>query len=145
MVESSEQVKQNEPQEETSVLRRSCLSFNSMVSDVQDELFERPEKNRRNAERVQKLSEEVSAELNVIQDQLDGVSKKIQEQILTEENPDGFLLGQSDDYTQYLVLQKDQLRDKFRADKTNWDEAVEMAEKEKAAYEAQMEKMMAEI
>ena len=73
---------------------------------------------------------------------MDAVSKSIRENLRTEDNIDGFLLGQADDYTRHLVVNVDSLRSKFVADKKVWDEASEAAEQKKAEYDSKMKAFM---
>ena len=56
------------------------------------ELVKRPDKNKEKAQNVQEFSEDIFLDLGIVQDFLDKINKKIEDNIFTEKNQDGFLL-----------------------------------------------------
>ena len=56
------------------------------------ELVKRPDENKEKAQNVQEFSEDIFLDLGIVQDFLDKINKKIEDNIFTEKNQDGFLL-----------------------------------------------------
>ena len=59
---------------------------------------------------------------------------------MSPNNPDGILLGKPDYYTQFLVLEKDKLKEKFLEDLSAWENAIEVAEKERKDIDDKVKK-----
>ena len=66
------------------------------------------------------------------------MSKIIQENVRTEANPEGCLLGGVDDYAQVLIIDQDALKKRFVEDKKIWDDEIVAAEKEKTEFDDKM-------
>ena len=47
-----------------------------------------------------------------------------------------------DEYSKFLILEKDQLKERFIKDLKAWEDAAEVAEKKKAAYNEKMKRFM---
>ena len=73
------------------------------------------------------------------------MSKIIQENVRTDANPEGCLLGRTDDYAQVLIIDQDTLRKRFVEDKKIWDDEIEAAEKEKTEFDDKMKTLWTEF
>ena len=80
-----------------------------------------PKKNRPNTEKVREVANKVKTELGRIQKQLDNLRTLIEENVLSDKNPSGFLLGGLDEYTAHLKLNTVKLEIMFAKDYKMWE------------------------
>ena len=75
------------------------------------------------------LKAEIGEEMAKAHEVLDGFRKKIQENILSDENRDGLLTGKLDDYLNCLEIKYLDFELLLRKDETKWAENLEIMKK----------------
>ena len=87
-----------------------------MLNTAQTKLLESPEKFKMKAGGVEELCAKVFAELIKIKEKLDGLKAMLKLNIRSDDNPDGFLLGDVAEYERCLDIPMEQLKDRLNAD-----------------------------
>ena len=92
-----------------------------------DEIVARAE---RKSAGFRSLKSEIDSEMARIHEALDGVRRKIRENIVSDENEDGLLTGRNDDYLKCLEINHRELELLLRKDEVKWAENLEIAKRD---------------
>ena len=88
------------------------------------------------------LKSEIDDEMARAHEALDGVRRKIRENIVSNENEDGLLTGKHDDYLKCLEMNYRNLELLLRKDDAKWAEDVEIAKREAREINEQLQALL---